>query len=376
MMLKKLLAFFTACLMMLSFACAEESVTISEIATVIGENHVRYPQLEGLADAALQSRINDDIVMTSGVSNHLITLVTLGQNPWKLQVDHQSAIVDGRFFSTVISARGKIGAKRDAHQYTALCYDLTTGEKLTLEELFADVDAAVDYMEAQVEDSLSEELNGYLEYSDITPLPRTSFTLDETGITFWYPSDQFSLLSGYAGAVQFWYEELEGFWKDEKTAALSAEECAQLVKKSVEEGSVPNVPAAMGQKVSELTDAFRLLREPDEFPGGRYYVLEDPAFRSIHIISDALQSTPVNSVVEGIQLKRGGLHGLLIGKATQEQWRVILGNPVETVTVTENMAYDYRLPEGEYDVYHFGSHELRMHADESGVLCAVQICNQ
>ena len=160
MMLKKLLAFFTACLMMLSFACAEESVTISEVATEIGGNHVRYPQLEGLADAEVQSRINDDIVMTSGVSNHLITLVTLGQNPWKLQVDHHSAIVDDRFFSTVISARGKIGTQRDAHQYTALCYDLTTGAKVTLEELFADVDAAVSYMEAQVEESLSEELNG------------------------------------------------------------------------------------------------------------------------------------------------------------------------------------------------------------------------
>ena len=36
MMLKKLLAFFTACLMMLSFACAEESVTISEVATRSG----------------------------------------------------------------------------------------------------------------------------------------------------------------------------------------------------------------------------------------------------------------------------------------------------------------------------------------------------
>ena len=44
------------------------------------------------------------------------------------------------------------------------------------------------------------------------------------------------------------------------------------------------------------------------------------------------------------------------------------------MNVTENMAYDYNLPVGQYDVYHYGENELRLHADESGVLCAVQLC--
>ena len=105
-------------------------------------------------------------------------------------------------------------------------------------------------------------------------------------------------------------------------------------------------------------------------------MLEDPAFRSILMISDALESDLSRSVAEGIQLRRGGLHGLLIGRTSQATWREVLGSPVTTISVTENMAYDYRLQTGSYDVYHFGAHELRLYADDAGVLCAIQICNQ
>lgn len=372
MMLKRGIAGFLGLLLLFGSACALGEITISGIKTEMGENYVRYPQLEGMEDAALQSRINDEIVLASGISNHLLTLLTLGQNPWKLQVDHQSAILDGNLFSTLISAKGRIGNQRDAHQYTALTCDLTTGERITLEDLFTDVDAAVERMEKIAEESLSEELNGYLEFSDVTPLPQDSFTLDETGITFWYPAQQFSFLSGYAGAVQFWYEELDGLWRQDMCEMLTPQEQRALIAQSVEEGVLPHVPVYMGQPMEEVTERYRLLRTPDEFPGGRYFVLEDPAFRSILVVSDALNS----EYVEGVQLKRGGLHGLLIGQTLQKEWRNVLGTPVETVAVTENMAYDYHLPSGQYDVYHFGAHELRLHANEAGTLCAIQLCNK
>ena len=60
--------------------------------------------------------------------------------------------------------------------------------------------------------------------------------------------------------------------------------------------------------------------------------------------------------------------GLLIGQAVREDWRAILGDPDETMIFTDSMAYDYGLPVGESDVYHFGEHELRIHADADGVL--------
>ncbi len=345
---------------------------VSEVRTEVGESYVCYPQLEGLADEETQRRINDDIVTASGVAEHLVTLATLGQNPWTIKMDFESSFLSDEIFSTVLSARGKMAGERDGHRYTALCYRLDTGERLTLDDVFTDVEEAVVRMETIARESLSEELNGYLESAELTPLPRDSFTLDERGITFWYPSDQFRLLSGYAGAVQFWYEELEGLWKLEQSGALSDGDIRAAVSARVEEGILPKIPARMGQPLSELMERYRLLRAPDEFPGGRYYVLENPCFRSVLVISDALDDG--DSVVEGIQLKRGGLHGLKIGATVRARWREVLGEPDQEIAMTQGMAYDYGLPVGQCDVYHYGTNELRLYADESGLLSAIQLC--
>lgn len=376
-MLKRKLLVLLVLMVVLMAGCACAQTQVTDMRTDMGENHVIYPQLEGMADAKLQSMINDDIVLSSGVTNHLVTLVTLGQGGAKLKVNYSACLLDDAVFSTVIQAQGsRVGGQRDGHAYTALTYDLTTGRRITLADLFTDVEVAVAQMEQLAVASLSEELNGYMEYSQLTPLPCDSFTLDEHGITFWYPADQFQLLSGKSGACQFWYEELDGLWRTDGLPALiwpkqeltDAQRREQIVQ-SVQEGVLPHVPAQMGQSMDELTGAYGLVRTPDAFPGGRYYVLEDPAFRSILVISDALEGERV----EGIQLKRGALCGLVIGDAKSQQWRRLLGDPAETVTMTENMAYDYNLPAGAYDVYTFGENELRLYADEGGVLCAIQL---
>jgi len=376
-MLKKGLLVWLTLMIALMAGCACAQTQVEEMRTEMGENHVIYPQLEGMTDAELQSAINDDIVLSSGVTNHLVTLVTLGQSGAKLQVDYSAYLLEDVLFSTVIQAQGsRVGGQRDGHAYAALTYDLTTGRRITLADLFTDVETAVAQMEQLAVDSLSEELSGYTEYSQLTPLPCDSFTLDEHGITFWYPSDQFQLLSGKSGACQFWYEELHGLWRTDGLPAqlwpnqnLSDAQRREQIMQSVQEGQLPHVPAQMGQPMAGLTGAYGLVRTPDAFPGGRYHVLEDPAFRSILVISDALEGDRV----EGIQLKRGALHGLVIGAAVQKQWRSLLGEPDETVIMTENMAYDYNLPTGAYDVYTFEENELRLYADEEGVLCAIQL---
>lgn len=375
-MLKKILCCLLILLLTFPTAFAQESsVEITDIRTQIGESVVAYPQLAGMADEAVQQAINDDIVLSSGVTDHLITLVTLAQPGASLTVDYKASFAQERYFSVVISVKGsKVGGQRDGHAYFVATYDLETGKRVTLDELFADVEKAVAAMEAIALDTLSDELNGYMEHSDILPLPRESFTLDADGITFWYPSDQFQLLSGYGGACQFWYEELEGLWLHPQTQEMTDVQLAEAVAQSVEKGQLPHIPVQMGQPLSEVTQAYRLLREPDAFPGGRYFVLEDPAFRSVLVLSDALAGDEANAVVEGIQLKRGGLHGLKIGQTSVQQWRAVLGTPEQTIAFSQNMAYDYDLPAGSYDVYRFGGNELRLHADENGLLCAVQIC--
>ena len=376
----------TLCILLLLLALAAPALAqtqVDEVRTQIGENYVAYPQLTGMADEAVQKKINDDIVLSSGVANHLVTLATLGDSPWGLKVDYQVKLLGENVFSAVINAEGKMPDGHEGQAYSALTYDLATGERLTLDALFEDVDAAVAWMEAAAEESLGQELSGYMEYSDITPLPREAFTLDADGITFWYPSDQLRLMSGYSGACQFFYSELAPFLLTEEDAVptqigavqapLSQQEARKAIEAAVTEGKLPHVPVTLGDRMTDVVDRYRLLRTPDEFPGGRYYVLEDPAFREILVISDAIQSGYGASVVEGVQMRRGDLCGLLIGQAVREDWHAILGEPDETMTFTDSMAYDYGLPVGESDIYHFGEHELRLHADTDGVLRAVQL---
>ena len=368
-MLKKWLIAFAAALMFFLPCAQAETVEIKETAAQMANGSVRYPQLVGMTDEAVQQKINDDIVLASGVTNHMITLVTL-TGEQHLTVDYE-AYLDDTLFSVVISARGKLPQKRDGHAYTAATYDLATGERVTLDSLFIDADAAVALMEEIAVESLSEELNGYLEYSDITPLPVESFTVDENGITFWYPADQFLLTSGYSGACQFLYAELEGFWQEE---IVPEGKSAEQAEGEVFAGVVPQLPVKLGDNMQDVAEVYRLLRTPDEFPGGRYFVMEHPDFRGVMVISDSIEQAYENSVVEGLQLRRGEFCGMVIGTTQRDEWLTAFGEADQTIEMTPNMAYDYGLYEGVCDVYRFGENELRLYADTENTLRTIQIC--
>lgn len=385
--MKKFFAVLLTMLLLTSGYCLAETDNhqplVEETRTQIGDNYVSYPQLKGMADEAVQTKINDDIVLSAKVTEHLLTLVTLGDSPWGLKVSYQVLMNRDGVLSLLIEAEGKMPNGRQGQINTALTYDLSTGEQLKLDALFADSAAAVSAMEEWAEVSLEAEMTGYTEHNAVTPLPTDSFTLDEDGITFWYPADQLQWLSGYSGACQFRYDELQGLLLDEKDGLparlglleekLSAKGAAALIAQSAEAGRLPHLPVALGDAIPQVTETYRLSRTPDEFPGGRYFVLEAPAFRDILVISDNLVGDDANAVVEGLQQRRGGLAGLMIGKATREDWQAVLGQPQETQTMTESMAYDYGLSAGQYDVYLFGENELRLYADENGVLSTIQL---
>ena len=78
---------------------------VREVATVIGTSAVRYPQLEGLADAAVQERINNAIVERAKVAQRMVTLATLKPGGTGLQVSY-GAYLNGDVFSAVVSAVG------------------------------------------------------------------------------------------------------------------------------------------------------------------------------------------------------------------------------------------------------------------------------
>ena len=355
---------------------------IKAVQTQIGANMISYPQLEGLQNAQIQQQINDAIVEKGKIAQRMVTLTTLEATGNQLKVDYEAFLTDD-VFSTVINAVGTMENGRDGQEYAALSYNLLTGEPLTLKDLFQDPEAAVTYMEETLMSTYVDEISSYLENGELTPLPRDSFSLDADGITFYYPRRQFSMLSGYSGAAQFNYDELAVFFRTDQDALavrlgmlptkLTDGQIKAGVREAVEKGMLPHTRVTLGQPMTEAIAAYRLLRTPDQYPGGRYFQLEAPAFRQVLVLSDALTSGWENSKVEGILTYRANLYGIRSGSTTQSRWREILGTPENSVAFDEDMAGNYGFPVGTADYYTFGEHQLLLYADENGMLLAVRL---
>lgn len=383
--LSGILAFFLF-LLPFSHGLAEMHPTPPTVKNVSMEkdgNCLSYPQLTGWQDQAAQSAINDDLFLSANVAAHMVTFATLTPDSlWGLQVTYQ-AYTNERVASFIISAEGKMPNGRQGQVNTALSYDLTTGRRLTAAELFADAQAAQEWLEEQAMNTLGEEISDYEDSSVLLPLPMNSFYLDADGITFCYAPEQFTTIAGQAGACHFQYAEIQHLLSKDAMGipaqagllvpALDQAQQQKAVQAAAQAGRIDPLPIALGQPMTQIVEAHGLTRTPDEFPGGRYFVMEDPQFRSILLISDAMQSSYDHSVLEGIQLRRGAFAGFLVGQATRQAWLDALGQPDTTITMTENMAYDYNLPTGTCDVYAYEGASVRFYADEAGLLAAVQL---
>ncbi len=361
------------------------SVTIDDIQIDFGDNYVHYPQLSGMENLAIQTAINNAIVEEANIAQRLTTLSTLQPGGTGLQVSY-TVYQQGMLLSVVIDANGVMANLRKGQEYTALSFDLRTGNRITLLDIFINPDEALAWMEQQISDSLEDELSNYLMYAELTPLPIDNFYFDQNGITFYYPNKQFSLLSGYSGAVQFQYGELQPLLITEADAvparldALLPQQSDADIKAAIEaivsKGTLPYLPVHLGDSIPELIDNFRLPNTPDQFPGGRYFQFEDAAFRQVLILSDALTADYDASTVEGILARRMNLYGIQTGVTTQSQWRKILGeNPDPVVDYDSAIAPDYGLPVGTADYYSIGDKQLMLYADENGVLYAIQLKN-
>ena len=359
-----------------------QAPAVEEIVMENGNNRLSYPQLTGLEDAAVQQLINDDIVLSADLTSHMITLATLAPDSlWGLQVSYE-ACVNERVASFVISAEGKMPNNRQGQTNTPLTYDLQTGRRLTAADLFTNETEAAQWLEDEALRTLGEEISDYEDSSTLLPIPLDRFSLDEYGITFWYSPQQFTTIAGRAGACRFDYDEIRHLLNTAEDAlpvtsgllkpVPDADAQRLAVHQAAQHRKLEQLPVTLGEPMTDIVARYALSRTPDEFPGGRYFAMEHPLFRSIYLISDAMQSGYEHSVLEGIQLRRGAFCGLLIGQARQEEWRQLLGEPAEMITVTESMAYDYALPAGNCDIYLIDGCAVRFYADGQGVLAAVQ----
>lgn len=352
--------------------------TVTDCGLDLAGSGVHYPQLSGMADVQLQEAVNARILLAGHVEDYLNRLPLLMQNPTGMTVNYDSTLA-GDIFSCVLSAEGALTEGRPTHVWHTLNIDLTTGEDITLADLFLNPDAAREALTDYLDWTVAPALSAHLQNSSLTPLPE-AFALTAAGLTLYYPIDQLSTLSDRAGAVTvLWYELREHLRLGEGTVlrrigaeamVTAPEDGRQSVSDTLAEGALPGVPVSLGGSVKDAVDAYRMLTDADLYQDGRMFALEDPAFRQVWLLTDALTEDWEHSVISGIRADRFNLCGLYPGLNWTEV-SAILGPADAEVALDPDQAEAYRLEAGVSRYYNLGAVRLRLHFDETEALTSL-----
>ena len=377
--MKKCFVWMLALLLMVTAACAEPEVQRKGLE--LGEAHVFYPQVTGMEDQALQEMVNAALLQHTGAEALLARLPLTMHSPSPLQADYSYCLA-GDVLSVAVKAQGPVVNDRSTQVWYTANIDLTTGESITFADLFVDEQAARLAICDELEWEIAPRLSAHLRNSQLTPLPET-FGISEAGLTLYYPMEQLSTLSDQAGTITFrWCQLLEHLKLGEGTVLnrIGAEKMltldetsAEAIRTAVESGMLPGIPVALGDSVQQAVDTYRLLIDPDLYEGGRVIQLEGGAFRGVYLLTDSLTDSWEHSVVQGMRADQINLHGLMTGVITQDEWRSVLGQPDATVEVDDVKAESNRILPGESDYYNYSGVQLRLHANDEGVLVSLFI---
>lgn len=380
--MKKFLVCFLALTLALSCALAEPTLTRKGL--TLGEGYVYYPQMEGMEDETLQQAVNAALLTASGAEALLNRLALTMQSTAPLQADYASTQA-GDVLTIVTKATGPVETTRTTQTWFAASIDLTNGHIITWDELFTDGEAACLALSDMLEWELAPELSAHLRNAQLTPIPE-QFTVDASGLTLYYPMEQLTTLSDRPGTVKVaWYQLQEHLRLGQGSllerlgaqAMLTLDESSVAsIRTTVEGGTLPGIPVALGESVQEAVDAYRLLIDPDLYENGRLIQLENGAFRSVYLLTDSLTSSWDSSIIQGIRTDCINLYGLCTGITTQAAWRKALGQPDASVTVDADKAEANRIQLGTSDYYDFNGVQLRLHAGEDGTLSSLFISSK
>lgn len=369
----------TAAFLLLAGSCLAEEIRTEEKGLDLTEEvHIRYPVVTGMEDTALSEQINERILEDCRIREYLARAAQLISGG-KLEVGWTGGVA-GDVFSCAVPASGAVEGPRNTFVWTWSSIDLRDGEEITFRDLFTDTEAARQCMEEYLEEAVAPELSAHLLNNELLPLPE-GFFLESTGLTLLWPVNQLSTLSDRAGDIRIPWSVLRPLLltgEDSILRRIGAEEMITLSEESgtklramATEGKLPGIPAALGDRMLELTDRYHMLTDPDGFEDGRLFSLEGGCFRGVYLMTDDLDRGWENSTVQGIRTDLGCIWGLCIGETTRPEWISALGEPEYTAEVGEEKAEANRIVPGRCDYYSCGNHQLRLYSDEHEVLVSV-----
>ena len=371
----------TVALIMTAVNCpAEADIQVEDRGLDLTEEiSIHYPAVTIAEDAELEARINDQIQADNGIKEYLARAAQLISGG-SLKTEWAGGIVGEDLLICTVSAEGALETTRPTHVRTGSNIDLRDGHEITAGELFTDETAARNMIESYLEDEVAPDLSAHLQNSEITPMPET-FVIEPVGLRLLYPINQLSTLSDRAGDIRIgWYRlrEMLDLSEGSILSRLGAEEMIELSPESAEklrnvtaEGSLPGIPAALGDRMQELTDRYHLLTDPDGYEGGRMFAPEGGAFRKVYLLTDDLSRDWKNSTVQGIRLDEGCAYGLCVGETKRDEWLAALGEPDSEAEIAEDKAEANRIVPGTCDYYSCGNNRLQLYSDEDGTLVSI-----
>lgn len=357
-----------------------DGVSLTEMSLALGNSVVRYPAADGIADDTLREAVDEKMKAGLDTDTYLGRMMALiSEENLRIETSWEGAVL-GDVISCVVSAEGALADSRSTHRWTWTNIDLRDGHEISLDELFADGEAARAALEEYLDFEVAPELSAHLANSELTPLP-DGFRLERTGLTLLYPVNRLSTLRDRAGAVKIGWNEIRKYLdngEDGIPARIGAaemmtldDESAERIREAAESGRLPDIPVKIGDGLKALTDHYHMLTDPDVYEGGRLFALEGACFRNVFLMTDFLSEKWDDSIVQGIRMDRGCAWGLCIGETAREDWRAALGEPDAETGLDADQAEANRMEPGACDYYNFGNYQLCLYCNGDGILSSI-----
>lgn len=363
-------------LLLTNYASAEPSIGLELKQS--GENTIQVPVISGLDDVGVQDGVNGAIQMhLSALEQSLKVIEATGSG--RLQVVVEAVILPKKsgngLLSMMFSAMGRLPSGRTGHQLSALMLDLDTSLEIKAEDLFKSFEDARLKLEEMTLMAYAEDLSNYLDISGISPFPSDQVYVSETGLTFAYPENGMVWLSGNTASIHFLFHEVLDLLNLEEGSTLNGLDLPDLqAEQAIDQaaihldaglGQMPGFDVKLGDALLPVIDRYKLLFDPEGFPTGQKFQLEEDRFRGTWLISHSGQT------VEGILSSRRNYHGLICGKTSLGQAVEALGEAAIQLPLDESAASLYGLPPGQLHIYPLQEVELRLHFDQMEILAAI-----
>lgn len=279
---------------------------------------------------------------------------------------------DGKTASMALIWQGEQADGSDGCAAMGLTVSLETGEEIQLEQLFSDWEGALEAMETIIADDVLDGMSDYMEYAELLPMPTDNYSLDEYGLTVYWPEDRYRYFDGTCGSVTFYWHELAAFIGEESPVYALAHPDAPYNVTEIESlcmgGEVtPMLALKLGELLGSIENWYRLA-DPDYTTDALVYPLERVRGYAVEIPKYA-ETEEEQTPVSAIRASRVSMAGLLTtGKTTDAEIIALLGEPARELVFDEDAAFDAMLEPGTSLLYEISGRVLQAHVGEDGVL--------